>query len=225
MKQIQDFLAFVKKNKYFLFIILGIIILLQVLSLGSRPSVTQNTDPRTEKQMNQTEWSFEQPENRDVTPPVQNTNKNDFTSIIILAILVLVFVLAKKYGYLEKLFPSIFIFRTTYFKQKSTGNLVVKVWLINKTKSDISLNNPTVSFFKGSKKREFTIKNIGGQNYFPLTLMPNTGHKFVIDIQKFYNNIDDLKEYKNIQMKICATSGKCYKSTKWPASLTFRTIK
>ncbi len=225
MKQVQDFLTLVKKNKYFLFIILGLIILLQILSLGARPTVSDRTDLQTEETARQTEWSFEQQQNNETPTQRQDNHKNNFNSIIILAVVALAFVLAKKYGYIDKLFPSIFILRTSFYKQKSTGHLVIKVLLINKTKSDVSLNNPTICFSKGSKVREFAIKNIGGQNYFPLTLMPNTGHKFVIDAQKFYNNIEDLKKYKTIQMKICSSSGKCYKSSKWPASLTFRTIK
>ena len=53
------------------------------------------------------------------------------------------------------------------------------------------------------------------ENHFPLTLMPNTGQKFTIDAQKFYDKVEGLKDYKTLQVKICSTSGKCYKSIKW----------
>ncbi len=227
MKQFQEFLALVKKNKYFLLVILGIIILLQILSKGAEPTVSHSPESQWEESINQQDELNNQQSDPSETPT--RRRGNDFSSIIILAFFVVAYFLAKKYGYLDKIMdkitPSIFILRTSYFKQKSTNHLVIKVLIINKTKSDVSLNNPTICFYKGKDVREFTIKNIGGQNYFPLTLMPNTGHKFVIDAQKFYDNVQDLKDHKSIQMKICSSSGKCYKSIKWPVSLTFKTIK
>ncbi|GAF05374.1 hypothetical protein [Saccharicrinis fermentans] len=138
--------------------------------------------------------------------------------------MILGFFVAQRYGWLEKLFPKVVIFKVDYAKQKATGHLVLKVLLINRTRESISFNNPTLAFFNGNQKREFIIKNIGGQNYFPITLTPGTGHKFNIDAQKFYSSIADLEKYKTIQMIITSTTGRSYKSIKWPVWLTFRRI-
>ncbi len=219
-KQIKDFWGFVKKNRVIIYTLLGVALLMQICSRGALPPVRSS-----------------EPQVKEITPEVndnsvpetnnKNTDKskrNDFTHILLMVGLILAFFVAKRYGWLDKLFPKIVIFKVEYYKQKSTGNLLLKVFLINKTKTSISFNNPMLIFYNGSKKREFVIKNIGGQSYFPITLTPNTGNRFTIDAQKFYNNVQGLDDYKTIRMVITDNIGKSYKSIKWPTWLTFRKI-
>lgn len=220
MKQISNFLAFVKKNRVIIYSMLACMLVLQICSEGSKPPVNQVEEVQEVISLNEGGESVEQGE-RVEQPP---SRSQDYTNILLMTILVLSFFVAKRYGWLEKIFPSIVVFQVNHFKQKSTGNHVLKIAVINKTSKDVSLMQPTIVFYKGNKSREFAIKNIGGLNYFPLTLLPNTGQKFTIDAEKFYNNVEGLKEFKTIQVKMCSTGGKCYKSMKWPKGLTFRKL-
>jgi len=220
-KQIKDFTAFVKKNRVVIYVLLGTILMLQICSRGALPP-KHTSDPQA---MDIT-ISNDESDTPQVTPPEEHTPKpqTDFTSILLMAVVILGFFVAQRYGWLDKLFPKIVIFKVDYAQQKATGHLILKVLLINRTRESISFNNPTLAFFKGKHKREFIIKNIGGQNYFPITLTPGTGHKFNIDAQKFYTSIPDLEKYKTLQMIITTTTGRSYKSMKWPVWLTFRRI-
>ena len=219
-KQIKDFWGFVKKNRVIIYTLLGVALLMQICSKGALPPVRSSEPQVKEITPDVNDNSIPKPDN-------QNTNRqdrNDFTHILLMVGLILAFFVAKRYGWLDKLFPKIVIFKVEYYRQKSTGNLLLKVFLINKTKTSISFNNPMLIFYNGSKKREFVIKNIGGQSYFPITLTPNTGNRFTIDAQKFYNNVQGLDDYKTIRMVITDNVGKSYKSIKWPTLLTFRKI-
>ncbi len=217
MKQLNEFLAFLKKNRVILYVILGLALTMQICSRGALPPETKdtrtienNTPDITQTPLSQTPANTEHP-----------TPKKNYNSLLIMAIIVLTFVLAKRYGYLKKIIPQVVVFRVKHYKQKSNGRLAIKILLINHTRKDISFMPPSILFFKGKEKREFTIKNIGGYNYFPLTLMPGTGQKLTIDVQKFYDQVDGLEQYRTICMKICSTSGKTYQSIKWPVYLTF----
>ncbi|TLX73058.1 hypothetical protein E9993_16490 [Labilibacter sediminis] len=220
MKQLNDFLSFLKKNRLIIYLLLGIALLLQVCSYGAKPPVATGEVAIEDVTSLPSDNSVVQiPEN-----PTPNGNDNDFGTLMLMAIAVLGFFVAKRFGLLEKAFPRVLIFRVIHLKNKTNGNLVIKIFLLNKTDKSISFNNPSIAFFKGSQKREFVIKNIGGLNYFPLTLTPGTGQRFTIDAQKFYTNIDNLDEYKLVQMAISTTSGKTYKSIKWPTWLILRRI-
>ncbi|MGQ1785195.1 MULTISPECIES: hypothetical protein [unclassified Saccharicrinis] len=218
-KQLKDFIAFVHKNRVVIYVLLGTVFMLQICSRGalppertSAPQVQEITPSAQEQGIPQEAPPEEQP----------RQPQTDFTHLLLMAAVILGFFVAKRYGWLDKLFPRVVIFKVDHYKQKNTGNLILKVFLINKTNTSISFNNPTLAFFKGKKKREFVIKNIGGQNYFPITLTPGTGHKFNIDAQKFYSKVEGLEQYKTLRMEITNTTGTSYKSMKWPVWLTFR---
>lgn len=218
MKQIHQSLAFLKKNRIIIYTLLGIALMMQICSRGALPPIHSETP------------ISENIETIDITKPLSGDTtqdeepRTDFTTLLIMTIAALGFFVAKRYGWLNKLYPQVVVFRVQHFKQKSTGNLILKIVLINHTKRDISFLTPTIVFFKGKKNRAFNIKNIGGQNYFPLTLMPGTGQKFTIDAQKFYAQVEGLNQYKTICMKISSITGKTYQSTKWPVALTFRKL-
>ncbi len=218
MQQLKGFLDFLKKNRIIIYVMLGLALTMQVCSIAN-PVSEQGEAVNSDHSVSQyAEQPIQQPE---VSEKPQNFNLN---SLWVMLFVTLVFYVAKRKGWLQKIMPQLVIFRVGHYKVKSNGNLALRVFIINQTKRDITFNAPSIQFYKGSSKREFAIKNIGGQNYFPLTLMPGTGHKFTIDAQKFYNNVDGLNEYKTISMQICTNTGKCYKSIKWPASLAFRKL-
>lgn len=219
MKQLNDFILFLKKNRIIIYTILATVILLQICSYGAKPP-THSGDVTIENKAPLSENTLIPQDANNTT----NHSDNNFRTLMLMALLVLGFFVVKRFGWLEKLFPKIVVFRVVHFKNKSNGNLVLKIFLLNKTNNSISFNNPSIEFFKGSQKREFVIKNIGGLNYFPLTLTPGTGQRFTIDAQKFYANVNELNDYKLIRMVITTTSGKTYKSIKWPTWLNFRKI-
>lgn len=220
MKQLNEFIAFVKKNRVIIYTLIGVALLLQICSTGTNSPVLRDKDTVENNISILKENSIsEKP-----TIPIPEQPKNDFNTLLIMAFLVLAFFVAKRFGLLEKAFPKMVVFRVVHLKNKTNGNLVLKVFLLNKTNKSISFNHPTIEFFKGSKKREFVIKNIGGLNYFPLTLTPGTGHRFTIDTQKFYSTVDNMHNYKLVRMSIPTISGKKYTSIKWPSWLIFRKI-
>ncbi len=220
-KQVADFVAFLKKNRVIIYVLLGMALMMQICSKGALPPI-RTSEPQYQDITPQTEQSMIPQESTPADHP--ETPQTDFTTLLLMAFFILAFFVAKRYGWLDKIFPKVVIFKVDHYKQKGTGNLILKVFLINKTKHSISFNNPNLIFFKGNKKREFIIKNIGGKNHFPVTLTPGTGHKFNIDAQKFYTNVEGLKSYKTLRMEISSTTGSSYKSMKWPAWLTFRSI-
>jgi hypothetical protein len=219
MRQISDFIAFIKKNKTIIYVLLGTAILLQICSKGSQTVVDQ---PLQEIE------SVIPLENTTPISPIpqeqlqQPKTQNDFSTLLFMVIMVLLFFVAKRFGWLQKLFPKIVILRSVFYKRRSSGDLALKLYIINHTKRDITFDAPSLQFFKGNKKREFAIKNIGGKNYFPLTLFPGTGHKLTIDAQKFYNQVDGLKQFKTIRVIVRSSAGKNYSTAKWPVWLTFR---
>lgn len=218
MKQLNQIGDFLKKNRTIIYVILGLSILLQICSKGStKPESTINTKG-IENVVNDTIDSIKLPENA----PEQS---NDFNTTLLMIGLVLAFFVAKRFGYLEKLFPKMVIVKLNFAKQKASPNLIAQVFLINHKKEAISFNNPVLVFHKGRKKREFIIKNLGGVNYFPLTLTPSMGHKFNVDVQKFYDNVEGLSSYKNISVSFTTSTGKAYTSMRWPTWMVTKTIK
>ncbi len=219
-RHIADLVSFIKANRLIIYVLLGSALMLQICSKGAQQP-TRSADSQYEE--------ITQPDSEEAEAPSENTEMdqapkpaNDMNTLLLMAALILAFFVAKRYGWLDKLYPKVVIFKVNHHKSKTNGNLILKVFLINKTNTSISFNNPTLCFFKGSNKREFIIKNIGGQNYFPITLAPGTGHKFNIDTQKFYDSVEGLTKYKTLRMEINSTTGTKYKSAKWPAWLTFK---
>lgn len=221
-RHITDFISFLKANRIIIYVLLGSALMLQICSKGAQQP-TRSADSQYEE--------ITQPGSEEVEAPNEDTDTDhapkpadDMNTLLLMVALILAFFVAKRYGWLDKLYPKVVIFKVNHFKSKTNGNLILKVFLINKTNTSISFNNPTLCFFKGSSKREFIIKNIGGQNYFPITLTPGTGHKFNIDAQKFYDNVDGLNRYRTLRMEINSTTGTKYKSMKWPAWLTIKKV-
>lgn len=219
-RHIADFISFVRKNRIIIYVLLGSALMLQICSKGAQTPV-RSVEPQFEEITQNTPGEEVAP-NEEVENEQAPKPANDMKTLLIMAALILAFFVARRYGWLDKLYPKVVIFKVNHYKSKTNGNLILKVFLINKTNTSISFNNPTLCFFKGSKKREFTIKNIGGQNYFPITLTPGTGHKFNIDAQKFYDKVDGLTKYRTLRMEINSTTGTNYKSMKWPAWLTLK---
>ncbi|MDB4334746.1 hypothetical protein OAA06_00145 [bacterium] len=220
MKNINDLLEFLKKNRLIIYIILGLILILQICSKGSQPIINTETitdipaieQPSLPNELSIPPQDESQPENE----------KPEIPNLWILLIVVLSLFVARRKGWLDKIYPQIFILRVVYYKRKTNGELVLKVFILNRTRKSVTIEAPSLAFFKGKEKRQFVIKNLGGQQLFPLILLPGTGHKFVISAQKFYDNVDGLSQFKTIRMLLPTQNGKTYKSTKWPVVLTWR---
>ncbi len=219
-KQVQQLALFLKKNRTIIYIILGTALLMQLLS--SNLFETQSPAPEQISQIESVTSRSNDLQSQEQSP---STNKPGMRQFLWMVILVLLFFVAKRRGWLEKLFPRIVLVRLSLAKQKSTGHLVAKVLLINHKKEAISFESPTVNFHKGKDTRSFVIKNIGGVNYFPIALASGTGHKFNIDLDKFYNNVEGLKEYKRISVHFGTTSGKEYRTGKKFVWMVFKHIK
>ncbi len=218
MQQLKAFLDFLKKNRIIIYVMLGIALSMQVCSIANQDTNQEVAESSSNSEIQYSEQALQQPVDG------EKPQSFNFNTLWVMLFVTLAFYVAKRKGWLQKIMPQMVLFRVGHYKMKSNGNLALRVFIINQTQRDITFNAPSIQFYKGKSKREFAIKNIGGHNYFPLTLMPGTGHKFTIDAQKFYNNVEGLNEYKTISMQICSNTGKCYRSIKWPASLAFRKI-
>ncbi|SMO69977.1 hypothetical protein SAMN06265379_105121 [Saccharicrinis carchari] len=221
-QSIISFLSFIKKNRIIIYVLLGTALMLQICSKGAQQAI-RSPEPQYKE--------ITQPAPQDELLPHENSETekppgpaNNLNSLLIMTAILLALFVARRYGWLDKMLPKVVIFKVNHYKNKTTGHLILRVFLINRTSTSITFNNPTLCFFKGNKKRAFIIKNIGGQNYFPITLTPGTGHKFNIDAQKFYDNVEGLTKYKTLRMEINSTTGTTYKSIKWPSWLTFKRI-
>jgi len=217
MNQLKQIGEFLKKNRTVIYVILGLALMLQICSRGASTPGTTTTTQGVEEVITDSIQGMEAPTN-------EPSHSNDINSLMIMIGLVLAFFVAKRYGYLEKLFPKVVIVKLSFAKQRSTGKLIAQVVLINHKKEAINFENPVLIFHKGSKKREFVIKNMGGVNYFPLTLVSGVGHKFNVDIQKFYDNVEGLSQFKNISVSFKTTVGKTHTSMKWPTWMVTKKI-
>ncbi len=133
-----------------------------------------------------------------------------FMEMLLMTSLILIFYLAQKRGWIKKLMPAWVFVKVKKSKNGHNGDTLLHLEINNKTKDSITFEPPVLTFKRFSKTKRFKIKGSEGQPIFPLTLMPDTGHKLVINIDRFKKSMPKLKMYKNISISIDADNGKTY---------------
>jgi len=134
-----------------------------------------------------------------------------FMEFLLMTALVLLFYIAGKRGWLKKLMPAKVIIRARTQKSKALGNTLLIIEINNKTKESVTFDPPVLVLKRYTKERKFRIKGGDGEFVFPLTLMPDTGHKVIIDIDRLKEQMPDVKKFNKIVITISADNGKVYK--------------
>ncbi len=134
-----------------------------------------------------------------------------FMEFLFMTALVFIFYIAGKSGWLKSLMPKFVIVRARTVKSKVNGNTLLVIEINNKTRDSVTFEPPVLVFRRYSKERKFRIKGGEGEFVFPLTLMPDTGHRVVVDIDRFRDKFPDIRKFNKISVLITADNGKTYK--------------
>lgn len=222
--------TYYRKNRRFIIGGLAFLLLLQICNRGGK--VATKSDSSEEQTVHENvqfdtlangEESLEQVFYETLTKPEtepQPKYNPIFMQLLLMTSLILIFYLAQKRGWVRKLMPAWVFVRVKTKKNKHTGEKLLHLEINNKTKDSITFNPPVLTFKRYNKTKHFKIKGGDGQTIFPLTLMPDTGHKLVINLDRFKKNVPELKKFKNVSISIDADNGKTYNAkpnifTKW----------
>jgi hypothetical protein len=212
--------AYYHKNRRFIIAGLGFLLLLQICGRGGNVTPKKESGDESgtpvkihfdtlangDESLEQVFYeSLTKPD--DEPPPKYNPL---FMEMLLMTSLILIFYLAQKRGWIGKLMPAWVFVSIKKSKSRAGGETLLHLEINNKTKDSITFEPPVLTFKRYSKTKRFKIKGSEGQSLFPLTLMPDTGHKLVINIDRFKKSMPELKKYKNISISIEADNGKTY---------------
>jgi len=133
-----------------------------------------------------------------------------FMEFLLMTLLILLFYVAGKRGWIRKIMPAKVIIRARTQKGKILGNTLLIIEINNKTKDSVTFEPPILVFKRFSKERKFKIKGGEDDFVFPLTLMPDTGHKVVIDIDRLKSQVQGMEKFNKIYIYISGDNGKTY---------------
>lgn len=205
-QQIKDFYT---RHRIIILVGLGFVLLMQICSQGAK--VHRSDVPVAEEQ-------YIEGGDSDIKPLAQieqEQRRNDAlpgsSSLLIMMVLVLVFYMGIKKGWFVKIMPSIVWISLQVKRNKSTGQRVLKIGVVNQTKESKTFQPPILIFGEPFKTgRKFRIKGGDGQDVFPLTLMPGTSHQLVINLDQFRNKAGIVKGYRWVKVEV-ADAGKVHK--------------
>jgi hypothetical protein len=212
---INQISQFYHKNRKWIIGGLAFLLLLQLCSRGGRvapPDSAKESQPVQEAPHFDTLANGEKPLEQlfyeKMTAPPEKGPSPLLPFFIMTALVALVYVVIK-YKLAERFMPAwVSVRARTLKKQKEQ---LLRIAIHNYTKESITFATPVVVFERGKKSRKFKIKGGDGQNLFPLTLMPKTGHQLTISIDKFRASFPELKKYKKLRVIIEADNGKTYR--------------
>lgn len=203
---INNIKAFYQKNRIIIIVGLGFLVLMQICSRGGRvekqepmpsPEIAQVTDDAEVKPLREIYYDDIQK---------QKVKRPEMTSMFILMGLVLLVYVAIKRGWLQKLTPSVVWVRVKIRRDKNTKERIASISIVNQTKESLTFSPPILVFSDVFKKsRKFRLKSGEGQNVFPLTLMPGTGHSIHLNIDAFKQKAGGLKGLNWIKVEVNAS--------------------
>ncbi len=109
------------------------------------------------------------------------------------------------------------LFKTFIYRNKQTKRVLMRIKVINNSQSSLTFFEPIIHFKKFNKVRQFKIST----SLFPVTLTQGTSQEIVIDIEQFWEKIDDLKRFDYIGASIEESGGKTYRRWAKPKWLIF----
>jgi len=211
-KLINNFKAFYKANRLLIIGGLAFILLMQICSRGGR---VKSIQPRVEDIQMQSEdtdlKSLDEIYAEDML--IKKPNNPELTSVLLLVGLVLLFYVATKRGWVQKLAPA-FVWVSIHIKRHPhSKERIATIEVLNQTKESVTFIAPIISFSNLVKKsRKFRIKSGSGYDVFPLTLAPGTRHKISINIDVFKQKAGVLKSFKWVRVEVNANNNRKYSS-------------
>jgi hypothetical protein len=109
--------------------------------------------------------------------------------------LTLLFYVAQKRGWIEKMIPRQLMVRTRLYRLAMNGRLTLQILVINTRKESHTIDAPLIEFMRIGSVKAFKIKPAEGDVLFPITLTPGTSHQITIDIQQFYERVDSIRSH------------------------------
>lgn len=109
------------------------------------------------------------------------------------------------------------LFKTFIYRSRETKRVLMRLKVVNNSEASITFSEPIIHFKKFKEVRQFKIST----PLFPVTLTKGTSQEIVIDIEKFWEKIDDLKRFDYIGASIEEAGGKTYKKWAKPKWLIF----
>lgn len=216
MKYIQPILAFTRKYRMVIWGVLGLIICLQLFyprkteqekRLDRWQGNIENTLDEGVKQLKSLEEiSVEQMDGNE-----KNRHVEYLPMLLMIGAVSALFFFQRR-GLLTKILPGLIVITAGIVKRRKGERLKWKISITSTKKEGVTFLAPVVVFRKIGEKRKFKIKGHEVNGVFPLTLTKGTGHHFVFDLQKFYEQIPGLEKYPFVNIEIETTLGKTYKS-------------
>lgn len=147
--------------------------------------------------------------------------KEKSLNITNLIFVILLFSIFFYYGYTKQWFknykPKWVFFKTLIYRNKTNQRVLMRLTVVNNTNSSKTFLAPNIYFKKLNKTREFQIKT----DVFPVTLTEGTSQEITIDIEQFWEKIDELKKFDSIGASIQEQGGKTYRTWAKPKWLIF----
>lgn len=208
MKILQQIVSFYKKNR--LIILIGLITLIAINWCSEQGNRIRQTSPSAPQN---NERSITEDQNPAIERPQEEptSHKGLWLPYLLMVGMVLLVFVAKRRGWIEKIFPGMVIVQTKIFRSKENKRHMMRLFIINTTKSGQTFNDPIIEFMRPGSKKAFSILATGS-GAFPITLTTNTSHSLTIDLDRFYEKVPELKKYRWIRMKMTINGTKVKKS-------------
>ena len=200
MQQLTDF---IRKNWILIVSVLALLVVLQWCHQRPDFLYQDKSGYNSEYYQAEPELQNEQPE---TSPPREENNNSPganpwFSYLLMVGLVLLVFV-AQRRGWFEKIIPGMVMVRTSLKRNPNTKRRMLHIYFMNTTKTGQTFDSPVVEFLKPGSVKSYRI-NVNNNNYsFPITLTNNTSHKIVIDLDQFYEKVEELKKYRLVRVKV-----------------------
>lgn len=199
----QKIVSFYKRHRLAIIVGLGIVALLQWCQLQADKTYREGNAPAHRPMVEQPMPGVDKP------VPEAPAYNPWLTYLLMVGLVLLVFV-AQRRGWMEKLFPRLIVLRVKLFKLHNRQML--RFFFLNAKKESQNFDAPVVEFMKPGQNRAFKIIVTDSNVTFPLTLTPSTAHSLVIDLDRFFEKVPELRKYHWVRVKITANGNKEYRT-------------
>ncbi len=151
----------------------------------------------------------------------QRERPNPLIVTLILLIVGVVIVWQYQNRWKDKWFPGKVHFKAVRLRDKITGRRSLRLSLANRSKESLTFMPPLIVFKRWGTVRQFKLKGSDSDNMFPLTLTPGTSHNIVVDLDRFFEKLPELKNFNRVGGSVSTSGGVEYRSFTPPLWLGF----
>lgn len=101
--------------------------------------------------------------------------------------------------------------RVRMFIKYIRKNREIQVRIESYGKLPVDIQAPEIKFYDRTSSRAFSIKS-PHRNLFPLSLFPLTDYEFKVDLERFYDHDNSLRDYKQIKLIVREKTGRLLNS-------------